>query len=400
MIDIALVVHAFPSPTHPYITEWVRELQQQDVNVTVLTEQLFSKFVYPELFKDTNPLDQTHLLNTIAKPWDGLLQSVSSLSVKPAYWQRLTKTYAILRHEYAQNNRRIGRKLYEYVPLMGRHFDIVHFNAPQIAIRRFELGRIFEAKTIVSFRGQDFTFHPNRYDRLLDEADHLHFISQHLIDEANKRGYKGDKHTLIPPLVDTNFYFPPETSRQPTKEGLIHLFTAARFEWTKGWEYALQAVALLVSRGLDIHYYIAGDGSLKETVAYTIDQLGLQNRVHMLGWLAPQAVREQLWNSDIYLLTSVNEAFNNSVLQAQACGVPVVCSDAGGLPENIRDGVTGLLAQRRDAWDTADQIETLIINKDLYNQMKRNGPLRVKMSFSLDQLVKAFSRTYSEVNDT
>ena len=119
-------------------------------------------------------------------------------------------------------------------------FDLLHFNAPQIAIRRFELGKLFGCPTLVSFRGQDISFHPERYDRLLREADHLHFISQDLLRQARARGFEGENFTLIPPLVDVDFYHPPVERDWDSKPFI--LFSAARLTWTKGWEVTLQAV--------------------------------------------------------------------------------------------------------------------------------------------------------------
>src|SRR5690606_12023489 len=126
------------------------------------------------------------------------------------------------------NPRRTIRALYEYLPLLNRKYDVVHFNAPQIAIRRLEMGAMFKAKTIVSFRGQDFSFHPQRYDRLLRDIDHLHFISNHLLNEAIQRGYARTKHTLISPMVNTDFYRPCSEASASPSIGRFRVFTAAR----------------------------------------------------------------------------------------------------------------------------------------------------------------------------
>jgi len=390
MTRVALVVSQFPSQEHPYIWDWVKGLVSTGLDVTVITENILAR---SGTYSDDALLSRVLLMNSLSSPRASILSNWQRVMQSVAHPSRIvTAANVITAHEHKR--RTVVRKLYEYLPILNCSFDIVHFNAPQIAIRRFELGRIFNAKTVVSFRGQDFTFYPDRYDRLLHAADRLHFISEHLLQEARKRGYNGSKHSLIPPMVDTEFYHPQTAAESRRNEGPLRLFTAARFSWTKGWEFALQAVALLVERGIDVHYYIAGEGDFRDAVLYTIHELNLTERVHLLGWLPPEKIREWMWNSDLYLLASVNEAFNNSVLQAQACGLPVVCADAGGLPENIVNGKTGLLARRRDAWDLADKTEVLLKDRDQRTEMSGKAARHVRENLELSSTVAEFSVLY------
>ena len=158
-------------------------------------------------------------------------------------------------------------------------------------------------------------------------------------------------------------------------------------------------MALLVERGWDVQYYIAGHGELKDLLVYTMDQLGIADRVHLLGWQSPEQVRDWMQKADLYLLASVEEAFNNSVLQAQTRGLPVVCSDEGGLPENISDGVTGLLFHRRDAWDMAEKIEILLRDPLLMSEMKNRAVERAQ-NFSTEKGTAHFVKMYRQVLDS
>lgn len=396
---VALVVGQFPSPEHPYIFDWVKGLLEKGVDLTVVTERLIepprSGFWSPEHevwrhVRRLNLIDHPHILLFLRNAFSALRHP-----------HRFLALLKVLRQAEGNKTRSVLRKTFEYLPLLAQEFDVIHFNAPQIAIRRFELKDLFGAASLVSFRGQDFTFYPDRYDRLLREADHLHFISQFLVEQARERGYDGSHHTLIHPMVDTDFY-KPAPHAQTVDRAPHHywtLFSAARLEWVKGWEFALQAVALLVERGWDVHYYIAGDGELKDLLVYTIDQLGIADHVHLLGWQSPEQVRDWMQRTDLYLLASVEEAFNNSVLQAQACGLPVVCSDEGGLPENIEDGVTGLLFRRRDAWDMAEKIEMLSRDPLLMSEMKKKAVERAQ-NFLTEKNTAYFVKMYQQVLDS
>lgn len=384
---VGLVVHRFPSPEHPYILEWVLKIWQSDIELVVIAE---------EVVKNDRNIQSIRRINLISAPEAGSFLS----SLIFALWHplRFLSMLNVLSISESGKWRTILRKAFEYLPLLSENFDLIHFNAPQIAERRFELKEIFRAPGLVSFRGQDFSFYPDRFDRLLRDGAHLHFISQFLIEQASLRGYEGSKHDLIPPMVDTKFYCPSTSKVESKKDSRWVIFSAARLEWVKGWEFALQAVALLIERGWDVQYNIAGDGELRDMLVFTIDQLGIADRVHLLGWQSPEQVRDRMRTSDIYLLTSVEEGFNNSVLQAQACGLPVICSNEGGLPENIVDGVTGLLAQCRDAWDTADKIEYLFRRPDLLNEMQKNAVQRAQR-FSIDEGAARFVKLYHSLAD-
>lgn len=382
MTKVALIVHAFPSPEHPYIVEWARGLARVGVDLSIVAETGSGQ-------GEAEMANRVRVLNSVARPhWPAGTRNL----------RHIPRAFKILRAAHPDKPLTVLRKLVEYLPLLAERFDIVHFNAPQIATRRFELGKLFDAKTLVSFRGQDFSFDAARFRPLLTQADHLHFISEHLIRLAKEEGYEGGRHTLIPPMVDVGRDgIPPGGDAEYHSAPRFTIFSAARFTWTKGWEFALQAMAILVERGWDVEYNIAGDGEMKDAILYTIHALNLQERVHLLGWLSPAELKSKMLEADVYALASVEEGFNNSVLQAQACGLPAVCSDAGGLPENISDGETGLLFRRRDAWDMADKIESLLSNPDLRARMSNAARERAEKNFSLQSGVGAFVSLYREM---
>ncbi len=391
---VGLVLHQFPSLEHPYIFDWIKSMLEKNIELRIITEKL-SELPTSEFWKiDKNLNSKIIKINFISQFNIKLfLQSSLVAFIHPGKLIQLIKTLEL---SHANNFRSFLRKLVEYLPLLNEEFDLIHFNAPQIGIRRFELVDYFKAKSLVSFRGQDFSFYPDRYRPLLIKADHLHFISNHLVELAVENGYQGGNHSVIPPMINTEFYCPSKTKIQKISPTYI-LFTAARLEWVKGFEFALQAVAILLQKGRVIEYYIAGDGQFKDVVVYTIHQLGIQDHVHLLGWQTPEVTREWMQKSDIYILASVEEAFNNGVLQAQACGLPVVCSDAGGLPENILDGETGLLFERRNAWDLSKKIEYVIQNEDLQKKLSKSARNRVIEKFGLSKGTKEFINLYKKI---
>ena len=105
---------------------------------------------------------------------------------------------------------------------------------------------------------------------------------------------------------------------------------------------------LLADQGLHCEYRIVGDGDYLGAIGFARHQLGLESLVQLLGALGQPEVRDQMLWADVFLHAAVSEGFCNAVIEAQAMMLPVVCSDAGGLSENVVDGETGFVVPRRD----------------------------------------------------
>lgn len=138
--------------------------------------------------------------------------------------------------------------------------------------------------------------------------------------------------------------FTDAATRTP-RAGTLHLVTVARLDLCKGHRYALEAVARLKAAGLRVRYTVVGDGLDGSSVRADVERLGLREQVEFPGTLGEHEVRVLLNQADAFALTSVGqgEAAPVSVMEAMACGLPVVCSIIGGTPELIEDGVDGLL---------------------------------------------------------
>ncbi|HEY4612737.1 MAG TPA: glycosyltransferase family 4 protein, partial [Bacteroidota bacterium] len=94
---------------------------------------------------------------------------------------------------------------------------------------------------------------------------------------------------------------------------------------------------------------------------------------------------------------SENEPFGRVVIEAMACGVPVVAADSGGIPEIITHGEDGLLVPVNDKRALADAIKRLLSDKELYNRVRLNGRTTVEQRFSLQHLKEGIERVYEEM---
>src|SRR6185312_3489411 len=135
----------------------------------------------------------------------------------------------------------------------------------------------------------------------------------------------------------------------------------------------------LKKRNIRARLFVAGDGELLPGLRELSKKLELEDRIHWLGNVADP--KSLLQASDIFVLASTGEAFGLVLTEAMACGVPVVGSRSGAIPEIVEDQHTGILAAPRDENSFADALEKLSQDQELRKRFGLNGLERVKKEF-------------------
>jgi glycosyltransferase involved in cell wall biosynthesis len=142
----------------------------------------------------------------------------------------------------------------------------------------------------------------------------------------------------------------------------------------------------------DVELLLAGDGPLRPALEGQIRELGLVERVHLLG--VRSDVPDLLRASDVFVLSSVSEAASITLLEAMGSSRPSVVTNVGGNPELVRDGVDGLLVARGDSTEMALAIKRLLSNPALAERMGRAAAARVRERFLLDDTIRAYADLY------
>jgi colanic acid/amylovoran biosynthesis glycosyltransferase len=304
------------------------------------------------------------------------------------------------------------RDLYLDLPLLAIEPDVVHMEFGALAVGREDLGRRLGCASTVSFRGSDLFYvglgQPGFYDQLWDTVDGVHVLGEALTARARQRGAPATvPFTVIPPAVDlravdggdggtTGGSDRPAPGPVGTIERPLRVLSVGRLHWTKGYDDAIDAIATLRRRGVEVRHRIVGGGPLLEPLSFWRHQADLDGHVEILGPCSPEVVAQQYPWADVVLHSAVSEGFGNVVVEAQAHGVPVVCTDAGGLPENVEHEVTGIVVPRRDPTAMADAVARLAADGDLRAAMGSAGRARVEVRFRLEDQLDAWERFYDE----
>jgi len=194
--------------------------------------------------------------------------------------------------------------------------------------------------------------------RLLEAADAVVAVSRAVAGECLERNWQMSPPVVIQNGVDASFYTPDKAVQRETGR----LLFAGRLSPQKGCDIALHALRELLPAFPGLRLHVAGAGSWEQSYRNLARRFGLGDQVRWLGWLDPDALREEYRRCSAFLMPSRFEPFGLSALEAMACGAPVVASRVGGLPEFITDGASGLLVPPGDSDGLAQAMRRLLVS--------------------------------------
>ncbi|MGO8763461.1 MAG: glycosyltransferase family 4 protein [Desulfobaccales bacterium] len=291
---------------------------------------------------------------------------------------------------------------FNLLPFAGKRWDIMYFPWNSAAIDFLPLFDYGAA--VVSCRGSQINIAP--YDpsqkamieplrTTFEKAAAVHCVSEAIKIEALQYGLDPAKVRVIRPAVDPDFFCP---GAQPKiQNSILRIVSVGTANWRKGYKYALLALRRLIDQGVAAEFHIIGLGPEWDFLLYTIDDLDLKAQVYLHGRLSPAEVRSQLQQADVFLLASVSEGISNAVLEAMACGLPVVTTDCGGMREAVTHGVEGLVVPVRDPEAITAALIRLASDRDLARRMGEAARKRILHEFTIKQQIDHFIELYQNI---
>jgi glycosyltransferase involved in cell wall biosynthesis len=163
----------------------------------------------------------------------------------------------------------------------------------------------------------------------------------------------------------------------------------------KGQRYLIEAAHLLVRDLPDVRFVILGEGELRPHLEHLVHEHHLEKHVLLPGFRTD--VLGCIKGFDLFVLSSVTEGLGTSLLDAMACGKAIVATRAGGIPEVVDDGTTGVLVDPRDPQALAAAIRRLLNDPALRQRMGEAGLARVRAHFTVERMVEETAAVYARV---
>lgn len=272
-----------------------------------------------------------------------------------------------------------------------KKFDLVHtfFGIPcgYIAMK-------LKIPYIVSLRGSDVPFYNNRFyylDKFIFKR-----LSQKIWKKAKKvianseklkqlalNSLPGQTIEIIPNGIDVNKFKP---NKNKEINCPIRLISTGRLIERKGYKYLIEAISGIK----EVELVLVGDGNIKKELEVHVQKYN--SKVIFLGNKNHDEIVNLLQRADIFVLPSLNEGMSNSILEAMACGLPIITTDTGGSLELIQGN--GFIVKKGDSLELKSVIEKLINDYNLIVEMG-NISRRLAEEMSWKKVAKKYQEIYN-----
>jgi N-acetyl-alpha-D-glucosaminyl L-malate synthase BshA len=316
------------------------------------------------------------------------------------------RDYPLFDHPYtlALASKMVAVATYEKLDLLHVHYAIPHaasaFLARQILGARAPRLVTTLHGTDITLVGNDSTFYPITRFSIL-HSDGVTVPSQYLAHATRNNFQIEAPIEVIPNFVDCEVYRPADG---PRGERLRHLFEGgerapilvhnSNFRPLKRVDDVVRVLAA-VRRRVPARLLLIGDGPERSRVEALVRELGLGEAVRFLGM--QRNFVDVLQSADLFLLPSQIESFGLAALEALACGVPVVASRTGGVPEVVADGEVGLLFEVGDVEAMAGGVVRLLEDAALWARMSAAARARALALYPREPTVSRYEAYYRRV---
>ena len=284
-----------------------------------------------------------------------------------------------------------------------RKMDVVHVQWPiPNGLGAIFLKKIYGIPYINTIHGEEVH---------LSKRYHLLFALRWLVNNSSKTitnstatrkfcleaGLDGDKIEVIPFGVDTDFFRPLDVYKDET---IFQILSVGYLIERKGFEYLIRAMPLVLEKHKQARLKIVGSGPLESKLKELIYELDLGDEVEIVNNVSDEELLMIYNSSDLFVLPSIVDSQGNTeglgvvLLEAMACGLPVIGSDVGGIPDIIEDNKTGIMISEKDISGISGAILKLIENENYLEKLSIQGYDIVRDRFSWKKISKLYLNVY------
>lgn len=278
-----------------------------------------------------------------------------------------------------------------------RGFDLIHaqwtLSAGIAALTR----KIHRCPIVATLQGSDlFQVPRSRAGRFLtrwtlNRTHQITVLSNALFREVVKIGISQDKVKIIPNGVDIHQFFPKE-SRENT---ILYVGSLIK---RKGVMYLIEAFSMLADKYPEYSLTIVGSGEEFENLQQITRDKGLLSRVIFTGAISPNEVKDRMQQAKVFVLPSLEEGLGVVLLEALACGTPVVASSVGGIKDIVSPGV-GLLVSPASPEELMSGMDWLLKNRSNWEIMSKNARRKAIQEYDWTNIARQFVIIYQKLID-
>jgi len=228
---------------------------------------------------------------------------------------------------------------------------------------------------------------------VVNRSERLIAVSKAVASYAPHYGASPDKITVVPNAVDS-VSFHPDLKIEQRWDGRLRVGFVGRLIANKGPQYLLEAAPALLTTHPRAEIVMVGDGPMRPTLEARAEALGIRDKVSFLG--NRKDVADVLRSCDIFVRPSLMEGMPLTVLEAMACGVPVVATPVGGTPEVVQDEHTGLLVPPGNIGELSIALVRLAQQPLLRERLGEAGRRLVCSDFTWDGVTERNLEVYKQ----
>lgn len=357
-LRIGVIVPEFPGQTHAFFWREINAMEEAGAEVQIFSTRKPPESACPHGFRDAARARTQYLFPP------SLSDALPEVARRPGRLAAAMRYVAGLTETPMAGRAKLGALLPSAAQLLRqcraqgiRHVHIHSCaNAAHLGALANILGDLSYSLTLHGNLPVYGTDHAAKFAR----AGFVSGVTRPLAAEI--KGVRPDLHAPVIMMgVDAERFTPGNKAKAPA-DTPFQVVSIARLNMTKGHRFFLRAMAALRDQGAPkIRYAIAGDGPAQTEIEAEIARLDLGAQVQMLGPVSEDRVMALLQGADALALTSVGqgEAAPVAVMEAMACGLPVISSIIGGTPDMIEDGKDGLLAAQEDVEGIANALRRI-----------------------------------------
>ncbi len=230
----------------------------------------------------------------------------------------------------------------------------------------------------------------------LFRMDAVVLVNKNMLSHPNLIGKKKVRlHIVDNGIVEKEPVAYPRENLQLKQDRGLNLVAVGRLSPEKGFDVLLKSLARVGERGVEVTLVLFGEGGGRRKLEDLISQLGLQKRVKMPGFFENAAATFSYF--DALVMPSLTEGLPITLLEAMRAKLPVIASKVGGIPDVLRNGVSGLLVRKGDVEELATAIRKLASSQSTRRELSREAHLIFLKNYSAAQMAASYRKIYSEI---